>query len=117
MLPGKESVQNFSESPCSPYLRLRSIELALRRLIRHCIAVSPRIRAGDSIAVGRIDQHRRSATRNAVRGNLADIVPAIFEFLDGLVGNRRFDIQSIEAGVVGPERSEEVQGLNPRPFE
>src|SRR5207249_317061 len=86
-------------------------------LIRHRVAVAAWVGAGDAIAAGGIDQHGGRATRYALRADSVGVMAAGLQLFKDFIGDRSFDVQSIESRIVRPEGSEEVQRLHARPLE
>src|SRR2546425_3481609 len=95
----------------------RKRELRHFWLIRHRVAVTARIGAGDAIPACRIDEHGGRAAGYTLRAYSAGVVAAGLQFLEDLIGDGSFDVQAIESRVVRPEGTKEVERLHPGPLE
>src|ERR1700680_3192321 len=91
--------------------------LMRRVLIRHGVAVAARVGAGESIPARGIDDDRGRAARDRERLDPGDVVAARLQLVKHRIGNLRLDIELVEAAVMRPERTVEVQRLDARPFE
>src|SRR2546425_5927643 len=119
---GAETVASAGGFRCGAHTLLMSTLHEARKshnpfLIRHRVTVSARIRSGDPIPAGRIDEYGCRTTLNAERPDLVHIVTAGLQVLEYGIRDLGFNIQLVEAGRVRPERAEEVQRLHPRPLE
>src|SRR5262245_34560757 len=103
------NLAKFPSMMVSPFLMCCS-------LIRDRVPVAARIGAGTASARDRGDHHCGCASGHSESRQTADVVTASSQLVINSVRNCRFDIQFVEAGSVGPERTVEVKRLDARPF-
>src|SRR5262249_55856884 len=96
---------------------LRSSMSSCVSSIRNGVTIAARIGAGESVLRGRIDHYGGSAARHSKQAKTTHVVAARLQFVVNGVRDCSFHVQFVESRRVRPERSVEVQRLDPRPLE